>query len=309
MIKKNKDIAYLNDVLKIILYFDGFQYPISFDEIVSYSKFTKENVKNALNDLVLNKTLFFNDGFYSISDKLCLVQRRKVGNKSAKKILVKAAKVSKFISQFPFIEGVFLSGSLSKGYFGEDDDIDFFIITSSNRLWLARTLLVAYKKIFLLNSKKYFCVNYFMSTNSLEIAEKNRFTATEFVTLIPMSGNGVYCDLKKNNAWVLNYFPHFSNQTKFSESIKKSTIKQFLEYLFKGRLGNWLDESFMKITKKHQQKKFTKLEKTDFDIAFKGEKNVSKHHPDNHQKRVINLLNDNIIAFNKKHQFSIPLDN
>lgn len=306
--KKKKNIESLNDVLKTILYFEGFQYPVTFDEIVSYSQFTKEEVNNVLTNLVDNKKLFFNDGFYSISNKICVIKRRKTGNASAKKILAKATKVSKFINQFPFVEGVFLSGSLSKGYFGADDDIDFFIITSSNRLWLARTLLIAYKKIFLLNSKKYFCVNYFMSTNALEIAEQNRFTATEFVTLIPMSGNGVYRDLKKNNTWVLDYFPHFSNQNKFSQPINKNVIKRFLESIFKGYLGDWLDGCFMKITKKHQQKKFTKLDKSDFEIAFKGKKNVSKHHPDNHQKRVINLLNDNIITFNKKHQFSIPLD-
>ena len=306
---RNNNIECLNDILKIILYFDGFQYPKTLDEIISFSRFSEKEINDALNELVKQKLLFLNDGFYSLSDKLCIVKRRKKGNDFAKKILIKAAKVSKFISQFPFVEGVFLSGSLSKGYFGEDDDIDLFIITSPNRLWLARTLLIAYKKIFLLNSKKYFCVNYFMSTNALEVAERNRFTATEFVTLIPMNGNGVYCDLKKKNTWVLDYYPHFITQNKISEPINKKVIKRILEYIFKGSLGNRLDGYFMKLTKNQQQKKFTKLGKSDYDIAFKGKKNISKHHPDNHQKRVINLLNDNIIAFNKKHQFSIPLEN
>ncbi len=306
-LKKNNTDC-INDVIKIILYFDGFQYPITFNEISLFSQFSDKEIQHALDSLINQKILFFNENFYSVTNNLCAIKRRKKGNKSAKKVLIKAAKVSKFISQFPFVEGVFISGSLSKGYFGEDDDIDFFIITRHNRLWLARTLLIAYKKMFLLNSKKYFCVNYFMSTNALEIAEKNRFTATEFVTLIPMSGNGIYCDLKKNNKWVLDYFPHFSNQTKISKPINKNTIKRVLEFMFKGVLGNWLDAYFMKITKKHQQKKFADLDKSNFDIAFKGEKNVSKHHPGNHQKRVIDLLNNNIIAFNKKHQYSIPLD-
>ena len=71
----------------------------------------------------------------------------------------KAIKRAKFISKFPYIENVSISGALSKNYYNNDGDIDFFLITQPNRLWIARTLLIIYKKMFLLNSRKYFCVN------------------------------------------------------------------------------------------------------------------------------------------------------
>lgn len=146
-----------------------------------------------------------------------------------------------------------------------------------------------------------------MSSNALEVKEQNRFTATEFVTLMPMSGNGIHEELIKRNMWVLDYFPNY-NQTQKTKSIKKNGFKQFLEFLLKGKIGAVLEKQFMRITKKHQQKKFKELEKKDFEIAFKGDENTSKHHPDNHQIRVINLLNDKINAFNKQHQLSIPLE-
>lgn len=307
MVQLHKNIIYKNDVLKTLLYFDAFQYPLTLDEIVLFSKFSFEEIQITLQNLVDERIVFKLNTFYGLSEKTCSIERREKGNKKAIIILKKAKKVSKLISQFPFVEGVFISGSLSKGYFGEDDDIDFFIITKPNRLWISRTLLIAYKKIFLLNSKKYFCVNYFMSTNSLEIAEKNRFTATEFATLIPMSGNGIYQDLQKNNLWVLDYFPNYDTN-KRSNPIRRKFLKRYFEFLLNGKLGKWLDNYFMAITKKHQQKKFTKLNKIDFNIAFKGNKNTSKHHPDNHQKKIINLLNTKIIAFNKEHQLSIPLE-
>jgi predicted nucleotidyltransferase len=266
-----------------------------------------EEIKETLKELIDDKIIFKLNSFYAITKKACRVERREKGNKKAKDILIKAKKVSKFISQFPFVEAVFLSGSLSKGYFGENDDIDYFIVTKPNRLWVARTLLIAYKKVFLLNSKKYFCVNYFMSTNALEIEEKNRFTATEFVTLIPMSGNGVYKNLQQKNPWVSDYFPNY-NTNKLSNPIKKKFLKRFSEYVLKGKFGDNLENKFMKITKNHQQKKFNKLNRKDFDIAFKGNKTTSKHHPDNHQKRVLNLLNERIIAFNKEHQLDISIE-
>ena len=67
----------------------------------------------------------------------------------AKNIYQKALTVSRLISKFPYVEGVGISGSLSKGYYDDDGDIDFFIITSPKRLWIARTFLILYKKLFL----------------------------------------------------------------------------------------------------------------------------------------------------------------
>ncbi len=305
--KENIQTTCEDDVLKTLLYFDAFQYPLTLEEITVFSQFSLEEIKTTLQGLISKKIIFKLDDFYAVTEKTCRIERREKGNKKAEQILKKAKKVSKFISQFPFVEGVFLSGSLSKGYFGDDDDIDYFIVTKPNRLWVSRTFLIAYKKIFLLNSKKYFCVNYFMSSNALEVTEKNRFTATEFATLIPMSGNGIYQKLQKNNPWVLEYFPNYDTNKK-SKPIKRKVFKRFSEFLLNGKIGNGLENQFMKITKNHQQKKFKKLNKSDFDIAFKGDKSTSKHHPDNHQKRVINLLNEKIKTFNLEHQLNIPIE-
>lgn len=298
----------INDVLKTILYFDVFKYPITKLEIEKYSKLPSDEINTVLAELVEGNIIFFNDGFYSLNNENSIIEIRKKGNILAEKTLGKAKKTANFISQFPFIEGVFLSGSISKGFLKENDDVDYFIITSPERLWFARTLLILYKKIFLLNSKKYFCVNYFLSSDALEINEQNRFTATEFVTLVPMSGNGIYDKLKEKNTWVLDFFPRFSQNNENSKNIDKKFIGRTLETIFKGKLGTIADNFSMKITTKHQQRKFKKLAKKDFKVAFKSEKNVSKHHPRNHQKKVINKLNSNIEAFNKLHNLSIPLE-
>jgi hypothetical protein len=302
-----KPNIYVNDVLKTLLYFDAFQYPLTFDEILSFSQFSKDDIKITLKELIDKKIVFCLNDYYGTTEKIYRIERRDIGNKNAQKILKKAQKVSGFIGQFPFVEAVFVSGSLSKGYFGEGDDIDFFIVTAPNRLWLSRTLLIIYKKLFLLNSKKYFCVNYFMSSNALEVKEKNRFTATEFATLIPMNGNGIYNELQKNNLWVLDYFPNYDKDKK-SLPLKRNFFKRVLEFLLNGYIGNILEKTFMKMTKKHQQKKFIKMKKKDFKVAFKGDENTSKHHPDNHQKRIIKLLNKKITSLNDEFNLEIPLE-
>src|SRR4029453_8923510 len=96
------------------------------------------------------------------------------------------------IASFPYVRCVCISGSLSKKYFDDTTDIDFFVITKPGRLWVCRTFLILFKKLFLLNSKKYFCINYFIDSDNLEIPDQNIFTATELTTLIPMHDYELY---------------------------------------------------------------------------------------------------------------------
>ena len=300
------DIQY--NIVKTILYFDIFKYPVTKEEIYRFSTYDKEEIEIALKELIVQNKIVKKNKFYSISNNYKEIKKRIKGNLLAKKIKSKAIKNGNLISKFPFVKAVFISGSLSKGYFAKDDDIDYFIITSKNRLWLARTLLILYKKIFLLNSKKYFCVNYFMSENELEIQEKNRFTATECVTLIPVIGKEFFKKMIKNNNWIYHYFSNFK-EDKDAPEIINSLIKKRLEQILQGKTGDFLELQFMKITKKHQEKKYRKkLSEKEYKLAFKGDKNTSKHHPQNHQIKTIHLLNIKISEFNAKFGTSIPLE-
>lgn len=299
-------------LLKPILYFSLFKYPLTEEEIFAFSEAnSKDQIKEELDDLVNNQIIYKIDEFYLIENDESQIKRRLSGNQMAKDIHKKATNVSRFISKFPYVEGVGISGSLSKGYYDEDGDIDFFIMTTPKRLWVSRTLLILYKKIFLFNSKKYFCVNYFISTNSLEIEEKNRFTATELTTMLPMFGNGSFHDFYEQNKWVNNYLPNKSlseGLTKMS-LVKKPLFTKFIESILNTKLGDWLDTLFLKITYKKWKVKFNKLDDKHFNIALKSTKNVSKHHPLNFQRKVIERLNDKYDELKEKHNIHLVKEN
>ena len=290
--------------LKPLLYFSLFKYPLTRAEIFAFSGCTNhEGTKTELNRLVDQKVVYKLGDFYSLENDTSLVQRRLEGNAGAKKVFTKADKVSRLISRFPFIEGVGISGALSKGFFDGDGDIDFFIITAPGRLWIARTLLVLYKKLFLFNSKKYFCVNYFISENALEIEEKNLFTATELVTLIPMYGNGSFHKFYDINNWAYLKFPNrsYTEGLETLKPIKKNVLVSVIEKIFKSNLGNWMDKKFMKLTYKTWKSKFKHLDESQFNIAMKSTQNVSKHHPSNFQRKVISRLNEKYQEYEEKY--------
>lgn len=298
-------------LLKPILYFSLFKYPLTEEEIYAFSDASsREHLKDSLDDLVRKKVIYKIDQFYLLENDKNLITRRLKGNKMAAEIQKKAANRARFISRFPYVEGVGISGSLSKGYFDDDGDIDFFIITKAKRLWIARTLLVLYKKIFLLNSRKYFCVNYFISESALEIDEKNRFTATELATLMPMFGNGSFHRFYQENDWVKEMLPNKTPKQSLANllPLQKPLITRVSEKIFNTKFGDSLDSFFMRITYKKWKVKFLDSDPDRFNIAFKSTQNISKHHPNDFQKKVINGLNEKYLEVQENHNITLSLE-
>ena len=295
------------DTLKTILYFSIFNYPLKLEEICSYAISKDiESVRNDLDELIAKKVIIKIDDFYLIDNSYKIIEKRKKGNKMALEALVKAKEKAAFISKFPFVEAVGVSGSLSKGYFDAESDIDFFVITKPDKLWICRTLLIMYKKIFLLNSKKYFCINYFMASDSLEVAEKNRFTATEIKTLIPLQGKMAFEAFYKKNDWVSELLGEMNPELESIENIRKPLASKMIQTVFELKLVDKLDSFFKNFTVYFWKMKFKTMPEDEFKVALKSTKAISKHHPLNFQKKVIGALNEKYEEIKKNHDIELP---
>ncbi len=295
-------------ILQALAYYDVFNFPLNFEEILRYSHFSKkEELAAQLTVLIDQKIIFKLDEFYALRDDVLLAIQRKADDLRAKEYEDQAYKKSALIGKFPYVKGVFISGSLSKGTMGEDGDIDYFIVTTPNRLWVARTLLILYKKIFLLNSRKYFCINYLIDEETLEIEQKNRFTATELITLLPMINTKLYADLLANNTWVKEYYTQPTDKCFEAKDVEKSVFQKITEPILDTKLGDIMDDFFMNITLKRWKRKFHNMNEEDFKIALNTTKRVSKHHPSHFQKRVLNGYDERMIKLEVLAQTSSNL--
>jgi hypothetical protein len=162
-----------------------------------------------------------------------------------------------------------------------------------------------FKKIFLLNSKKNFCINYFIDEEKLDIDEKNIFTATELITLIPTFGSNVYDTFYENNIWIKNYYPNFPKRVFNGSDQKTGFVKVSIEKIFNGKAGDKLDDFSMRFFKKYITRKYSNFDPDEFKLAFKMTKKESKHHPQFFQKRVLEELNNRIKTFEEKHQITL----
>ena len=283
-------------IIQTLIYFDLFKYPLNLEEILNYAPIASIDKDDLISQLELMKGSgeIYSDGlFYSIRPLSGLTARRIKGNKVAEETMPKAYRMSRKIAGFPFVRSVMLSGSISKGYLADDGDVDFFVLTEPGRLWLARTFLMLYKKLFLLNSHKYFCVNYLITTDQLEIPDKNLFTATEIVTLIPTYRADLYEQFQAANQWALEFYPSFKiRPTNGAVQTAGGSIKNSFEKVLNGKLGDTIERNCLKMTLNFWKRKFKHFDPETFELALRSNKSTSKHHPQNFQKNVMDSYNE-----------------
>ncbi len=289
-------------ILKVVAYFDLFSYPVSPEEIRFFleKESSEADLATGLEALVAEKKLFRMEKFYSLRNDPWLAERRVRGNRHAEELLLIADKTSRFLYQFPYVRGVGISGSLSKNYADEDADIDYFIITGSNRLWIARTLMHLFKKwSFLRGRQHWYCMNYFIDEQALEIEEKNIFTATELITLLPVCGNGGLVRFFDANNWVTTFLPHYRHRTSVTPPNPPAGFwKRTLEKLLNNRAGDRLDDFFRSLTTRRWNKKEERgaLDGKGHRMSLKTDKHCSRPNPEMLQKRVLNAYEDKLNA-------------
>lgn len=281
-----------NDILKTLAYFDCFNYPLTIADIHSFmpNLYNPCDIDDALIGLMEDEIIFKSDQFYSLQNKPGLAEKRRNGNLEAIKQLAIAKKIARVICRFPFVETVAVSGSLSKNYADEKTDIDFFIITAANRLWIARTFMHLFKKLtYVAGKQHWFCMNYYIDESGLEIPEKNIFTAMEIVTLLPMEGFSYFKKFIEANEWINNFFPAHNTSLVVQTKIKKNYLVKFVEQIFNSTIGESLDKRLMRITDRRWKKKTQRLW-----LNAKGKKmgmmvsrHFSKPDPKNFQAKVI----------------------
>ena len=297
----------LIDVMKeklvsTLLYFDIFSYPLTQEELLLFAGIPQSQAAKALQDLeelVARCMLNYTRGFYYVGNNDSLIDKRIKGNERARSRMRAARFHSRIISHFPFVRAVMLSGSISKGYMGKRDDIDYFIVTKPGRLWIARTLLVLFKKIFLFNSYRNFCINYFVDEDNLHIHEKNRFTATEIAFLVPVYKKEVHRKMLKANRWIEQYYPLFSQNGEHPIE-KDSLFKRFFELLLDNKLGDRLEGYLLELSQKVIQKKFDAANNKRFALSFVIKKNELRYLPNRQQLRIMKRFCWKLKVFTKK---------
>ena len=203
------------------------------------------------------------------------------------------------IKRFPFVRAVFVSGELSKNVAGRGSDVDFFVLTEPGRLWISRTLLILFKKLFLLNSKKFFCLNSFRSIDNLTLNEKNIYIASEVAHVKALYNTSLFATFMESNRWVNTYFPNFhwdalpSPRASDHDSLLQRWAERAMSILPLDRLDTFLMGAMQRVW----AKRYPQYDRRTREKIFRCTKQESLAYVGNFQDRVLAEYRRKLSAF------------
>lgn len=152
--------------------------------------------------------------------------------------------------RIPFIRMVAVGNTLADRTSSKDSDIDVFIVTRHNRLFLTRTLVTAAMQLTGLrrHGKKIanrICLSFYATDKHLDLSDVafapyDIYLAYWTMELAPIVNQGqMHNRFLKANQWVLSYLPEFGSRT--SDAPAPTWSARVGERLFNGSFGQRLE--------------------------------------------------------------------
>ena len=296
-----------DEVLRTLLYYDIWSYPLTAKELYTFlpmNSITFDQFKDRLVKEIDGRDLHEHNGFYYVQGRTsAVVQDRQRRANHAKRMWYMARLAMHVIKRFPFVRAVFVSGDLSKNATHATSDVDFFILTEPERLWIARSMLIVFKKVFLFNKKKFFCLNFFSTTNNLELKEQNIFLATEIATLKPLFNRVLFNQYLEANSWTRDYFPNFDlahiSLPKTNE--RASVIQKLLEFPFRFFNAGRLDEILMNKMERIWEKRYPEYNEETRKRIFKCTRQESRAYVGDFESKILAQYEQRLKDFGISH--------
>lgn len=114
------------------------------------------------------------------------------------------------LAAIPWIQFIGMTGANSFESCQAADDIDLFVITDRDRLWLTYLMIKAVTR--LMRKRTVLCFNYLIDEDHLQLPTRSYFAAVQLVQMIPIYGHAKQATLLRANPWVFEYLPNASRQ-------------------------------------------------------------------------------------------------
>jgi hypothetical protein len=250
-----------------LCYRDVFNAEVSVDDLATWLGLSVDNkpLHQILDELLAEGLLETdNQGLFCLRGKMRSIFQRPIKQRLTQIMLLKT-KHLRLLRFVPFIWYVGISGSVAannptmslEGIEKGKADLDVFVITAPNCFWLFNYFERFFYFLFdrIAGPKHHlFCFNYSLDATSLQIPNKNLYTATEVINLKTVfDRKNTFTNFLENNRWVSRYYhrsksnPQKSNPSfytllypinflfytlfLFSRCLKRRSITSFLEIL------------------------------------------------------------------------------
>ena len=197
----------LRELLRKAVYADMYDFVYRIDEYQAFWKHERSEIFLALNKGYLRRKgeYLFLPGREQLIEKTQIA--KVISNEKIKK--TKAGLMP--LIKLPWVRMVGITGTVGANNAKLYDDIDIFVITDPNRVWITRAFEIFYfgwfkKQRILLGKdrKDKFCFNVYMNTAELEVpdSKKTEFGAYQALLVNVIYGEDVYAKFLSENDWI-----------------------------------------------------------------------------------------------------------
>lgn len=258
------------DIISTLCYYDALNYPVTFFEIWKYltkgmtrdteghdgrEKFSVNlfDIARELESEELREIVGSRQGFYFLQGREYLVSERIRKNKISFLKLRKLRRIIEILKFIPFVRMILVTGRLSMKTATSKSDWDLLVVLEKGRIWTGRTLVTAL--VHLIGKRRYgkkvkdrVCLNHFVTTGSLEILDKNLFSANEYMFSIPIfDSKEYYQKFQLKNYWIQKMKPnYYINELGCVKDIKDSNFSRFFRNTFERLVSFQFLENFLR---------------------------------------------------------------
>ena len=281
-------------ILRTLLYADVFDFPMTTAEVHHYlieTQATLAEVEHALQHPsaqlrpLITSQQIDTQMYFAINPRAEHVfATRQQRENYSQKLWPHALRYGHILSALPFVKMVCLTGALSvRNPGGLNDDLDYFLVVQTGRVWTARFMAVILVRLAKLWGMV-LCPNYVLGEEALVQSKQDSFIAHEIAQMQPIYGKDLYLAMRTENEWAQIFLPNATQP--FYESMRPlspmaKVFKHIGEFALKGWLGDKLEnwESRRKIVKLQRQ--------IDHNSAAQLDKNHVKGHFQDHGLRIL----------------------
>lgn len=211
-------------ILTTVIYYDAMDYSMTVFEIWKYlTKINQEeseqryflaDILEELEKDILVKYIEKYRGYYFLKGRSALYEERIIRDKIAQhkyKVLLRRASILRCA---PYIRMIAVTGRLSMKHTKPQSDFDLLVVFESGKIFTGRFFLTGLTHFLGMrrhgkNIANRICLNYFITTSSLEITLKDYFSSSEYFFTLPIFGHDVFRKFQKKNGWIQFYKPNY----------------------------------------------------------------------------------------------------
>lgn len=275
-------------IVKAIVYFDIFDYPLTLVELHKwlYQPDKQYSLNEVLIELDKINQLESKFGFYFLKGHQDLIRKRLDRYNLAEKKFKIALRAATWLRWLAFVKMIAVCNNVGYNNASKDSDIDFFIIAQKKHLWWTRLTVTLVTTLLGIRRKgdkvvDRICLSFYIGSDHLNLKDislpqADPYLIYWFATLAPIYDSGAYENFMQNNFWLEQYLPNlYLTKLNNRRQVKNNSYVTFFKSLDKlvlnSFIGKWL-ESLARAIQSVKIKKYfgNSLNKEDTDVIISG---------------------------------------